>query len=261
METHSRKRVLITGAAGRLGRILSEDLAEKYDLTLLSDVPVADVDFEIIDVARERRRLRQVMDGHDCVIHLAYTEEDENTTVNFSMAKNVFVSATDVSPVPRVVFASSIHAVGAYLNWGTAPLCHIASGRLDKVSRRYLPSIAPHQPPSPDGLYGAMKCYVEHLCAVYAARGMEVVVLRLGGVRQDDRIEPEPGYRSFWLSRRDCSRLFERAIDAQLKSHYVCVFGVSNNTYRVHDISAAREQLGFEPLDDAEVLITTKAGT
>ena len=252
METLKNKRVLITGAAGRIGKILRTDLAALFDLTLVTDTPIDGLKCQILDLANDYQRLRQVIDGHQTVVHLAYLEENDTNTVNFKMAKNIFSVVSQMSPSPRVIVASSIHVVGGYLDWQKEPLSYVAKGQLNKVSQQDLPLISQGQPKLPNSFYGAMKCYIEHLGEFYSSRGLEVVVLRLGGVRWDDRIEPEPGYRSFWLSRRDCSQIFEKAILVPLKTTYVCVFGVSNNTYRVHDISSAQRILGYEPLDNAE---------
>src|SRR5581483_7202566 len=70
----TRKRVLITGAAGRIGSSLAQSLKDRYDLRLhyhqripetppVSDIHVADVaNFDEIAPA---------MDGMDAVVHMA----------------------------------------------------------------------------------------------------------------------------------------------------------------------------------------------
>jgi uronate dehydrogenase len=107
-------------------------------------------------------------------------------------------------------------------------------------------------PLRPNGLYGAMKGYLELMGTYYASRGLEVVTIRFGGVRLDDRMVDEPGYHSIWLSRRDCGRIIFMALDAKLAEPYVAVFAVSNNRHRVHDLTSSRRSLGFEPVDSAE---------
>ena len=72
-------------------------------------------------------------------------------------------------------------------------------------------------------------------------------MIRFGGVRADDRMVDEPGYRSFWLSRRDCAHIVKRAIEADIPQNFVRVFGISENPGRIHDISSAKELLGYDP--------------
>ena len=81
----------------------------------------------------------------------------------------------------------------------------------------------------------------------YASRGLEVVVIRFGGVRIDDRMVDETGYRSFWLSRKDCAHMVNRAIEADIPQKFVRVFAVSDNPGRIHDISSAKKLLGYKP--------------
>ena len=99
---------------------------------------------------------------------------------------------------------------------------------------------------------GELKGYTELLGMHYAERGLEVVILRFGGVRLDDALQPEPGYHAFFLSRRDCAHAVERAVEAELPERYNVVFAVSRNEWRVHDIESARRIIGYEPTDRAE---------
>jgi nucleoside-diphosphate-sugar epimerase len=230
-----RKKVLITGASGEIGTIVREDLAGTYDLTPVSRRPLPEPASLRIDIAADYDALAQAMAGHDAVLHLAYTEEDPSTVTNLAMAKKVYRAALESSPRPRLVVASSIHAVGGHLD-PAAEVPEMITSR-----HRLLPN----------GMYGALKCYIEILGEYYAREGLEVVVLRFGGVRCDNRIEDEPGYRRFWLSRRDCAHIITRALEADLPGRFVRVFAVSDNTHRVHDITDARELLGYEPRDNA----------
>lgn len=227
-----KKKILVTGATGTVGTIVREDLASSYNFTLLSRRDVGEPNFLQIDVENDYDALKDAMAGKDAVVHLAYVEEDETTIVNLSMAKNVYRAALETRPHPRLVMASSIHAVGGYLDW-------------DKKQKM----ITDDHSLFPNGLYGALKCYIETLGRFYASRGLEVVVIRFGGVRTDDRMVDEPGYQSFWLSRRDCAHIVSRAIEADIPRKFVRVFAVSNNAHKVHDISSARELLGYNPQD------------
>src|SRR3954452_7781625 len=72
--TAPKKRVLITGAAGRIGSSLAEHLKERYDLrlqyhrTVPEDRPVPD--YVIADVA-QFDQIAPAMRGIDAVVHMA----------------------------------------------------------------------------------------------------------------------------------------------------------------------------------------------
>ena len=248
------KKVLITGAAGTIGTILREDLASKYDLTLVDVRPCHEVGFRRVDVAADYHRLRRIVAGHDTLVHLAYLPENETGCANELMTKNVFRAALEAVPHPRVILASSIHVVGGHVDWQEEPYRRIAR----------MPCLPPAKPPRvittahrllPNSVYGATKAYAELLGAVYAKRGLEVVVIRFGGVRCDNHMPDEVGYHAFWLSRRDCAKVVSRAIDADLADNFSVLFAVSNNRFRIHDLSSAKELIGFEPEDDSARLM------
>jgi nucleoside-diphosphate-sugar epimerase len=232
------KKVLVTGASGEIGTIVREDLAGRYALIPVARRKLPESRSQRIDISSDYDGLKQAMAGIEAVVHLAYVEEDPETVTNVAITKNIYRAALETAPRPRLVVASSIHAVGGHLDWTKEPP---AADMLASDCRLL-----------PNGIYGALKCYIEILGEYYASQGLEVVVIRFGGVRRDDRMEQEPGYRSFWLSRRDCAHMITRAIEAELPGRFVRVFAVSDNTHRVHDISDAKRLLGYEPRDNAE---------
>lgn len=244
-------KVLVTGAAGVLGTIITEDLGSDYALTRLDVNDIDSSGGHRVDVAREYVALRDLMVGHCAVLHMAYVEEDETACENVLMAKNVFRAAMATRPHPRVILASSVHAVGGHLNWDEEPYSFIAKKEYDRL-KNSPPRITTGHVLLPNGLYGAMKGYLELMGAYYASCGLEVVVIRFGGVRPDDRMADEAGYHAIWLSRRDCGQMIRCALEARLSKPYSVVFAVSNNRHRVHDLASAKQILGFEPLDEAE---------
>ncbi|MHC4505265.1 MAG: NAD-dependent epimerase/dehydratase family protein [Planctomycetota bacterium] len=247
----AKKKVLVTGATGTLGTIVTEDLAGSYDFTMTSRRDIPRRGFRRLDIAEDYEALAEIVAEQDAVVHLAYVEEDESTVTNLKMTKNVYRAALAASGRPRLVMASSIHAVGGLIDWNNEPYASIARRSSGSLAAPPPPIPASH-PPCPNGVYGALKGYIEILGQYYASRWLEVVAIRYGGVRADDSFPPEPGYHSFFLSRRDCAEVVRRAIEAELPQKFNLVFAVSRNTWRVHDIESARRILGFEPTDDAE---------
>jgi uronate dehydrogenase len=167
------KRVLILGAAGKIGRAVRDGLRGRYRLMRLADiVPQASaasgedcVDAELTDMAA----LAKAMDGIDCVAHLAgvSVEPDERQwdqvlPANIVGAHNVFEAARQAG-VKRVVFASSHHVIGFYRRADTIPA-----------------GVAPR----PDSYYGVAKVFGEAMGRLYADKfGLSVVSLRIGAYR------------------------------------------------------------------------------
>src|SRR5215813_4886887 len=132
-------RVVITGAAGQIGRQLIEELSEAHELRLIDRVPVPGRKSVVADLARNhgvfgrtswsfrRRPWISSFEGADVVIHLAaYLHHDLNWSKvlqdNIQVTWNVLEAAVKYR-VPRVVFASSNWAVKA-TELALAPACY-----------------------------------------------------------------------------------------------------------------------------------------
>jgi uronate dehydrogenase len=231
------KRVLILGAAGKIGCAVRNGLRDRYQLMRLADIvpqaPAASgeecVDAELTDIAA----LVRAMDGIDCVVHLAgvSVEPDELQwqqvlPANIVGAHNVFEAARQAD-VGRVVFASSHHAIGFYHRRET---------------------IAASVAPRPDSYYGVSKVFGEALGRLYADKfGLSVACLRIGAFRP---APTEPRHLSVWISPRDMVELIRCSIDAPA-IHYCVAYGVSANARSFWDNHEAAA-LGYTPRDNAE---------
>jgi uronate dehydrogenase len=229
------RRVLLTGAAGRIGstlRALSDDLEELR----LSDVrepdpPVVPPETFAAAELADRTAVERAVAGVEAVVHLGAvpTEApfDELLGPNIVGTFNVFDAARRAG-VRRVVYASSNHVTGFY-----------------PVEAR----LAGGEPPRPDGLYGVTKAYGEALARMYSDRfGLEAICLRIGtfNERPDD-----PLHLTSWLSPGDAVRLFRACLTAR-DVGFLTVYGASANTRSWWDLDEARRRLGYEPQDDAE---------
>ena len=113
------ERVLITGAAGTIGRALREGLRGAYPVLRLSDIaPLGEAgpgeEVQQADL-RELDQIEAIMAGVDAVVHLGGMSV-ENTwelvhEANIVGCYHVFEAARRQG-VKRVVFASSNHAIG-----------------------------------------------------------------------------------------------------------------------------------------------------
>ena len=228
------KRILITGAAGGIGKALRAGLTGVYPLLRLTDIrPIAD------DAAREEcamadltdfTAVNAVMRGIDCVVHLGGVPRegpwDAILNNNIAGTYNVFEAARQCG-VKRLIFASSNHVIGYY---------------------RAGNSVGVDEPPRPDSRYGVSKVFGEALGRLYADKhGMSVACLRIGSFRP----RPENARQlATWVSPRDLTQLVRRCIDAP-DYRFLVLYGVSNNTRsRWRNPHAAL--VGYTPLDNAE---------
>jgi uronate dehydrogenase len=227
-------RILITGAAGLIGRTLREGLRGRYPVLRLSDIAPLDPAREGEELApadlSDLAAVEAAVRGVDCVVHLgAVPGEDTWDKIlpnNVVGTWNVFEAARRHG-VRRVVYASSHHAVGFY--------------RRARV-------IDQNVVPRPDGIYGVSKVFGEAVGRLFADKhGLSVACLRIGAFRD------KPTDRRLlyvWLSPRDTVQLVGCCIDAP-DYHFITVYGVSDNA-RSRYRNVGLEFLGYRPQDKAE---------
>jgi uronate dehydrogenase len=240
-------RVLITGAAGALGRELrlsgsrlgrhlrltdirpSQNLAPHED-----DMPcnLDDMDAVMAAVA-----------GCDAIIHLgAHATEggwQEILHSNIMGTYNIYEAARRHG-VKRIVYASSSHAVGYY-------------ERTHTIDTRV--------PTKPDSLYGVSKTFGENLASMYFDKfGIESVCLRIG------TCIAEPVDRRHlitWISYGDLRHLVECCLMAP-RVGFLVSYASSDNHQSFWDNRHA-SILGFRPQDSADaftekIFATTEQG-
>ncbi len=228
------KKIVLTGAAGRLGSYLREPLSKLCDGLVSSDLSAGIGDCYVgesyvqADLA-SFEQIHALLEGADMVVHFgAYGDEADFNTIlgpNIIGAYNVW-EAAHKQGVRRVVYASSIHAVGMH-----AKQDHIGIG-------------ARHRP---DTFYGLAKCFAEDLASLYwDKRGIESVCLRILSCAKVSNARA----LGTWLSYDDLIHLVERAIDTPVTG-FAVVYGVSNND-RVPVDNSKANLLGYRPKDNAE---------
>ena len=232
-------RLLLTGAAGNLGRVLREGLAPLTKTLRLSDradlgAAAAGEELAPAELGDFDAVLRAV-EGCDAVVHFgaAPVERPWAEVLESSIMGGYHVyEAARRCGVRRVVYASSIHAVG-YVRREAGADTH-----------------AEHRP---DSLYGLSKCFVEDLAKLYFDKfGIESALLRINSCF------PEPADRrhlATWMSFRDLVQLVERSLCAE-RIGVTVVYGISNNRERFFSNEKAAH-LGYRPQDSAEDWRTT----
>ncbi|MDX3532536.1 NAD(P)-dependent oxidoreductase, partial [Streptomyces sp. ID05-39B] len=110
------RTVLLTGAAGGLGTLMRELLpAYGYELRLLDLRPVEGEPDAIVADLADRDAVREAVRGVDAIIHLAgislEAPFEKILGANIVGTHHLYEAAREEG-VPRIVFASSNHAVG-----------------------------------------------------------------------------------------------------------------------------------------------------
>ncbi|MDN5786985.1 NAD(P)-dependent oxidoreductase [Pseudorhodobacter sp.] len=228
------KKLVLTGAAGRLGSYLREPLSKLCNELVTSDLAEGIgklypgeryVRADLADLAA----MLKLLQGADMVVHFgAIGDEapwDQILPANIVGAYNIWEAAYQ-NKLRRVVYASSIHAVGMH------PKNH------------FIGTDAPHRP---DTFYGLAKCFAEDLASLYwDKRGVESVCMRILSAAQVGN----PRALGSWLSYDDLIHLVTRAIDTPVAG-FTVVYGVSNNDRAPVD-NAKAAFLGYRPKDNAE---------
>jgi uronate dehydrogenase len=249
----SGRRVLITGAAGLIGGILRQGLANEYELSGL-DAQRRGLRGRAANMIRLRSVLRHFT-NQEAVIDLA-ADADATTGWGAVYGNNLLATynafeASRRARVRRVIFASSNHVTGLYER--DPPYDAIVSGRYEGNDPATIPLLTTEAPIRPDGLYAVGKAFGEALGRFYAEEyGLSVLCLRIGTVNAEDRPR-SPRHFATLLTHSDLVRLVRCAIQAPDDLGYGIFYGVSNNTWRFWALDDARESLGYESEDDAEL--------
>ncbi len=226
-------RLLLTGAAGGLGKVLRPRLKACCDILRVSDIAdlgTAAPGEEVRPAPlQDKAAVMALLEGVEAVIHLGGVSTEHAFEVvlpaNIVGTYHVYEAAR-VHGTRRIVFASSNHVTGFYKQ----------SETIDAT-----------QPQRPDGYYGLSKAFGENLAQFYWDRyGIETVSLRIGSSF------PEPTDRRMlasWLSYDDMERLVIAALSAPVVEHTV-VYGMSDNPLTWWDNTPARH-IGYRPQDSS----------
>jgi uronate dehydrogenase len=228
--------IVITGAAGSVGSMLRTRLARPDRVLRLLDITSVEPgpgEEAVQASATDMAAMTAICQGADAVIHLAGIPAEApwdqilETNINSSY---VAFEAARRSSVPRVIFASSNHAVGF-------------------TPRSDFP-VPDYTFPRPDTYYGVSKVATEGIASLYHSRyGLDTICVRILTCAQRPL---ERRALSTWLSPDDAGRLFDACLTAPSPGFRV-IWGVSANTRGPVVSLAEGNALGYYPQDDAEV--------
>jgi nucleoside-diphosphate-sugar epimerase len=237
------RKVLLTGAAGRIGSAFRQAVGDRYTLRLVDRqteklVDTAEQEVIAADLA-DLDACQHVCQGIDTVVHLA---GDAATTADFygslldnniKAVYNIMRAAKDQG-CQRVIFASSIQVIEGY--------------PLDIQAR-------PEMPMKPMNLYAAAKGFAELMGHYFAyAEGLSCIAVRVGAFAHNPGMQTPDGIDgrnlSAYVSARDLSHLLVQCIETP-DLPFAILQACSDNRFKRMDITSARELVGYTPQDDA----------
>ncbi len=246
----NRRSILLTGAAGRIGTAFRLAHGEHYRFRLadlhthgLAETPGDGHEIVRLDVA-EAAACAAACAGIDTVIHLAADPSPEAEWEGSLLANNIqgvvnIFRAASEAGCRRVVFASSVHAVGGLLDGEAIP---------DDAA------------PRPTNLYGSSKAFGEAVAATYSAQGLSGIAIRIGAYDAPwFREEGDAIAARAYVSPRDLNDLLVRCIETD-DIPYAVVAGISDNARKRFDLKLTRSLLGYNPRDDGFAVLGINPG-
>ncbi len=245
-------RIVITGAAGRIGREIVEDLSRSYNLCLIDRYPVPGYQSIITDLSQYQGKAKfyssqeiasklwaGAFDKAEIVIHLAEDPRAHASWVrvfnnNMVATWNVFQACAQYR-VRRVVYASSNWVVKG-LEQELAPACYEPEG----------PKIGSGANPRPVNPYGIGKAFGERIGRILVddSRISSFVAIRIGSFTPNPPDDVD--YRRHAIGGLDLRNLFRRCVEAEFEGSHI-IYGVSAQKISPFDISYTTSLLCWEP--------------
>jgi NAD+ dependent glucose-6-phosphate dehydrogenase len=234
-----KTRVLVTGAAGRIGSAFVNERKDRYAFRLADKTDrvhdlLPGVEALVLNVA-DPDACRHAVQDIDVVLHLAadpsphadYYESLQSN--NFDGTYNVFRAAAEAG-CRRVVYASSVQTIMGYPADDETP-----------VNALWWPM----------NMYAVSKCYGEASARMFAATtDLSAICVRIGAYERPGLGDPEWRHElSAYVSPRDLNQLFRRCIDVD-DVDFAVVHGISNNRVKRLSLAETTDLLGYEPVDD-----------
>lgn len=228
-------RVLVTGAAGAVGRpVCRELLARGHQVRALDRSPSAHATEVVVADIQDADALRCATEGMDAVVHLAAQPHDvgfhDLVGPNVIGLYNV-LDAAKRAGAARTVVASSIQVLGRG-----------AQGV----------GIARTSDTAPTNHYALTKLWAEQMSEMYArCFGMSILAVRIAWVvrNRDEAAKMSQLQRpSLYLSANDAGRFFAQAVEAP-GVDFAVIYAASADGHQCYDMEAARRLIGYQPRD------------
>jgi len=232
------------------------------------------------------QRWRNVIANVDAIVHFAadnpYPEASwAEAATSLDMTLHLALAATDSPQTRRVVFATSNHVMGRYKD---SPLAEkIGPGALTVTLPPAVGTVWHTGATMMDSTaYATSKLMGERVCQAAATRAdgqTTFACIRIGWCQPGENLtstlsaagtptqqsshddhtpideafaRSDQWFKGMWLSNRDFTQIFERALLADATTWpngFLLVNGMSNNPGMKWSLAEARHALGYEPLD------------
>ena len=266
------EKVLITGVSGLIGSsVYLHMLAqpERYEVYGLGrrkelservpekrQVALPDKRFFLCDVA-DMEGVQAAVSGMDVVIHMAADPSGRSwesiLNNNLIGAYNIY-EASRQAGVKRLVAASTIQVSSGHRT--QEPYRSLAAGEYEAVAADFK-RISVDIPAEPRNLYASSKVWTESLARTYAHEyDISCLCIRIGWVLAAD--QPRLGASDIWCSQRDIVQLIECCTKAPDTLRFGIYYGMSDNKGCWVDLKNARRDVGFEPKDRTEDILSVK---
>ena len=220
-------RILVTGAAGRVGSTVAKGMLDRHEVRGHYRVEIPYLDDTIISELDDFAAVLEATRDIDAIAHIGGlpggNEWEPMLQSNFIGTYNVFEAARQ-NGVKRIAYASRAGVLGLYPRSQTRTM--------DMTT-------------TPVGIYTVSKVFAEALAHSYAHQhDMEMVCIRIGNFKLE-RDQPEHPHH---LSHGDCVRVFEQAL-THPGVKFEIVFGVSGSNWPLYDLEHGRQTIGYYPQD------------
>ncbi len=234
--SESKRKVLITGAAGNLGGYLGCQWQDRYDLRLTDirnlDYPLKkNTDFQKLDISK-LEDMQMACKGMDTVVHLAADPSqkadfyDTLLACNVIGVYNIYRAAADQG-CRRVIYASSVNAINGYPDGMR---------------------VTPKSAPNPLYVYGSCKVFGEALAqSFFHMHRLSSLCIRFGGI-VEKAPENDPIKRANWITLGDSAHLIEQCIEVD-GIDFAIAHGFSRHYQCQYDIRQTCKLLGYTPKD------------
>jgi len=239
MDAARRLRVLVTGGAGAVGRVVCRALAARGHAVRSFDRTTAPTasDSHVGDLT-DPAALDRAMTDVEVVVHLAAYPNDGDFMTQILPSNIVgtwqLMEAARRAGVVRLVLTSSMQTLNALPRPKDRPVA-VADGTW------------------PTNTYGVSKVFLEEMAKMYAAEfRMAPVAVRIGWFLRNEKeaANMRGGGRSIYLSHLDAGRFYCAAVESERPrpGEYVILFATSRPVGGLGpDLATAKEWIGYEP--------------
>jgi nucleoside-diphosphate-sugar epimerase len=231
-------RVFLAGAAGFVGRVALDLLAERHQVTAFDNRPVEGCPAAIRGDVMDFDALLAAMAGHDAVVNTimapnpAYGGNKPGFTIN-------------VTGVFNLLEAARTHRVIRFV--------HTSSGAVHEGYPRSTFMANDLYPLKAGGAYGLSKLLQEELARNFHEQyGLSIAVIRPWGIIDAERMvttdgTPVAGYSWGTIDRRDVASALVCALEAEGIGYECFHLAATPGGYRATDAAKTEARLGWKP--------------